>query len=200
MVGAKVGNELREKGMMALVLAVIGILIYVSYQYEWRFAVASVLALVHDVSIALGAIVLLSIEVNLDILAAILTLLGYSINDTIIVFDRIRDSIRRTKQTNLFVLIDESITMTLSRTTLTSLTVFIVVLFLYLFGGEIINGFSLTLLIGVIVGTYSSIFIASPLSQWLGFSIEKFRAKEAEKLKREKEKERMRAMYEQGTL
>lgn len=200
MVGAKVGSELREKGMMALVLAVIGILIYISYQFEWRFAVASVLALVHDVSIALGAIALLSIEVNLDILAAILTLLGYSINDTIIVFDRIRDSIRRTKHTNLFALIDESVTMTLSRTTLTSLTVFIVVLFLYLFGGEIINGFSLTLLIGVIVGTYSSIFIASPLSQWLGFSIEKLRSKEAEKLKREKEKERMRSMYEQGTL
>ncbi len=200
MVGAKVGSELQEKGMMALILAVIGILIYVSYQFEWRFAVASVLALVHDVSIALGAIALLSIEVNLDILAAILTLLGYSINDTIIVFDRIRDSIRRTKHTNLSALIDESVTMTLSRTTLTSLTVFIVVLFLYLFGGEIISGFSLTLLIGVIVGTYSSIFIASPLSQWLGFSIEKFRSKEAEKLKREKEKERMRSMYEQGTL
>jgi preprotein translocase subunit SecF len=200
MVGAKVGSELREKGLMAMLLAIIGILIYVSLRFEWRFAVASVMALVHDVTIAMGMIVLFSVEVNLDILAALLTILGYSLNDTIIVFDRIREGIRTIKEPNLQEIIDESVTRTLSRTTLTSLTTFLVVLTLYLFGGEIINGFSFTLLVGVIVGTYSSIFVASPILLWLGFSVSGFRQKEAQALKRAKEKERMRAMYEGGTL
>ncbi len=200
MVGAKVGSELREKGLMAMVLAIIGILIYVSFRFEWRFAVASVMALMHDVTIAMGMIVLFNVEVNLDILAALLTILGYSLNDTIIVFDRIREGIRTIKDPDLGGIIDESVTRTLSRTTLTSLTTFFVVLTLYLFGGEIINGFSFTLLVGVIVGTYSSIFVASPILMWLGFSVGGFREKEAEKLKREKEKEKMRAMYENGTL
>ncbi len=200
MVGAKVGSELREKGLMAMVLAIIGILIYVSFRFEWRFAVASVMALVHDVTIAMGMIVLFSVEVNLDILAALLTILGYSLNDTIIVFDRIREGVRTIKDPDLGAIIDESVTRTLSRTTLTSLTTFFVVLTLYLFGGEIINGFSFTLLVGIIVGTYSSIFVASPILMWLGFSVGGFREKEAEKLKRTKEKEKMRAMYENGTI
>lgn len=200
MVGAKVGSELREKGLMAMVLALIGILIYVSFRFEWRFAVASVMALIHDITIAMGMIVLFSIEVNLDILAALLTILGYSLNDTIIVFDRIRDGIRTLKDPHLGTIIDESVTRTLSRTTLTSLTTFFVVLTLYLFGGEIISGFSFTLLVGIIVGTYSSIFVASPILMWLGFSVGSFREKEAFKLKREKEKDKMRAMYENGTL
>lgn len=200
MVGAKVGSELREKGLMAMVLAIIGILIYVSFRFEWRFAVASVMALVHDVTIAMGMIVLFNVEVNLDILAALLTILGYSLNDTIIVFDRIREGVRTIKDPDLGAIIDESVTRTLSRTTLTSLTTFFVVLTLYLFGGEIINGFSFTLLVGIIVGTYSSIFVASPILMWLGFSVGGFREKEAQKLKREKEKEKMRAMYENGTL
>ncbi len=200
MVGPKIGNELKEKGLTAMALAILGILIYVSVRFEWRFALASVVALVHDVSIASGAIVLFNVEVNLDILAAILTLLGYSLNDTIIVFDRIREGIRKIKDPDLAGIINESVTRTLSRTVLTSLTTFFVVLTLYLFGGEIISGFSFTLLVGIIVGTYSSIFIASPLLMWLGFSVKEYRAKEAEKKKREKEKEKLRAMYEQGTL
>ena len=200
MVGAKVGSELREQGLMAMVLAIIGILIYVSFRFEWRFAVASVMALIHDVTIAMGMIVLFGIEVNLDILAALLTILGYSLNDTIIVFDRIREGIRTIKDPDLGAIIDESVTRTLSRTTLTSLTTFFVVLSLFLFGGEIINGFSFTLLVGIVVGTYSSIFVASPVLMWLGFSVSGFREKEAEKLKREKEKEKMRAMYENGTI
>ncbi len=200
MVGPKIGSELRTKGLTAMALAILGILIYVSFRFEWRFAVASVLALVHDVSIASGAIALFGIEVNLDTLAAILTLLGYSLNDTIIVFDRIREGIRTIKDPDLAGIINESITRTLSRTTLTSLTTFFVVLTLYLFGGEIINSFSFTLLVGVVVGTYSSIFIASPILMWLGFDVRSFRAKEADKLKREKEKEKMRTMYEQGTV
>lgn len=200
MVGAKVGSELREKGLMAMLLAIVGILIYISFRFEWRFAVASVMALIHDVTIAMGMIVLFNVEVNLDILAALLTILGYSLNDTIIVFDRIREGIRTIKDPDLGGIIDESVTRTLSRTTLTSLTTFFVVLTLYLFGGEIINGFSFTLLVGIIVGTYSSIFVASPILMWLGFSVGGFREKEAEKLKREKDKEKMRAMYENGTL
>jgi len=200
MVGAKVGSELREQGLMAMVLALIGILIYVSFRFEWRFAVAAVLALVHDVTIAMGMIVLVGIEVNLDILAALLTILGYSLNDTIIVFDRIREGIRTIKNPDLEGIINESVSRTLSRTTLTSLTTFFVVLTLFLFGGEIIHGFSFTLLVGVVVGTYSSIFVASPILLWLGFSVGGFREKEAAKLKREKDKEKMRAMYENGTL
>ena len=200
MVGPKVGSELREKGLMAMVLSILAILIYVAFRFEWRFAIASILALVHDVSIALGAISLFQIDVNLDILAALLTIMGYSLNDTIIVFDRIRESIRETKIGDLFALINESVTRTLSRTTLTSLTTFFVVLTLFLFGGEIIYGFSFTMLIGVVVGTYSSIFVASPLLKWLGFDIAAFRKKEAEKEKRRIEKEKMRAKYEGGVV
>jgi len=200
MVGAKVGSELREKGLMSLLLAIIGILIYVSFRFEWRFAIASVMALVHDVTIAMGAVVLFNIEVNLDTLAALLTILGYSLNDTIIVFDRIREGIRTIKNPDLGDIIDESVTRTLSRTTLTSLTTFFVVFTLWMFGGEIIHGFGFTLLVGIIVGTYSSIFVASPILMWLGFSVSEFREKEAAKLKREKEKEKMRAMYENGTI
>lgn len=199
-VGPKVGDELREKGIMAMVLAVIGILIYVSFRFEWRFALASVVALVHDISIAMGAISLFAIEVNLDILAAMLTILGYSLNDTIIVFDRIREGINKIKSAVLAAVINESVTRTLSRTTLTSLTTFFVVLTLWLWGGEIIHGFGFTLLVGIIVGTYSSIFVASPVLIWLGFDIKAFRTKLSEKEKRRVEKERMRAQFEQGTM
>lgn len=199
-VGPKVGGELREKGIMALALSLIVILVYVSYRFEWRFAIASILALTHDIIIALGAISLFSVEVNLDILAAILTILGYSLNDTIIVFDRIREGVQTSKESILEKVVNESVSKTLSRTTLTSLTTFFVVVTLYLFGGEIINGFAFTMLVGVIVGTYSSIFIAASFLVQLKFSIEDFRTKEANKLKRQKEKDKMRAMYEQGTM
>lgn len=199
-VGPKVGGELREKGLMALTLSMLVILVYVSFRFEWRFAVASIFALAHDVTIALGAIALFGIEVNLDILAAILTILGYSLNDTIIVFDRIREGVQTSKESALEKVVNESVSRTLSRTTLTSLTTFFVVVTLYLFGGEIINGFAFTMLVGVIVGTYSSIFIAASFLVQLKFSISDFRAKEAEKQKRQKEKDKLRAMYEQGTV
>ena len=200
MVGPAVGDELRTQGLMAMLLSIIGILAYISFRFEWRFALASVMALMHDVTIALGALALFQIDVNLPILAAILTILGYSLNDTVIVFDRIREGIRTIKSVNLDEIIDESVTRTLSRTTLTSLTTFFVVLTLYLFGGEVLKGFSFTLLVGVVVGTYSSIFVASPILMWLNFSITDFREQEAKKAKREKEKEKMRAMYEQGSM
>jgi preprotein translocase subunit SecF len=199
-VGPKVGGELKEKGLMALSLSILIILIYVSYRFEWRFAVASVFALVHDVTITLGALIVFNIDINLDILAAILTILGYSINDTIIVFDRIREGVKTSQEKDLAKVINQSVSKTLSRTTLTSLTTFFVVLTLFVFGGEIINGFSFTLLIGIIVGTYSSIFVAASLLVQLNFSIINYRENEAKNLKRQKEKERLRAQFEQGTL
>ena len=199
-VGPKVGGELKEKGLMALLLSIGAILIYVAFRFEWRFAVASILALVHDVSIAMGAVSLFQIDVNLDVLAAILTLLGYSLNDTIIVFDRIREGIMKTKNQALPEIINDSITRTLARTTLTSLTTFFVVFTLFMFGGEIIHAFAFTLLVGIVVGTYSSIFVASPILMWFRFDVKKYHAKLAEKAKREAEKERMRAQYESGVM
>jgi preprotein translocase subunit SecF len=200
LVGPSVGEELKTKGIMAMLFAIIGILIYISFRFEWRFAIASIAALVHDVTIAMGMLSLFQVEINLPILAAILTILGYSLNDTVIVFDRIREGIRTIKSPQLEEVINESVTRTLSRTTLTSLTTFFVVLTLYLFGGEIISGFSFTLLVGVVVGTYSSIFVASPILMWLNFSIVEFREKEAAALKRQKERDKQRAQFEQGTI
>jgi len=199
-VGAKVGGELTEKGLKALAFAIVGILIYVAFRFEWSFAVASVLALVHDITISLGFVSLFNIDVNLDVLAALLTILGYSLNDTIVVFDRIREEIVTSKERDLATLINNSVSKTLSRTTLTSLTTFFVVLTLYLFGGSIIEPFSFTLLVGVIVGTYSSIFIASPLLIWLGFKVDDFRKNLAEKEKRRREKEKLRQQFEQGVM
>jgi len=199
-VGAKVGNELKEKGLDALIFAIIGILIYVAFRFEWRFALASVLALFHDTTIALGAVSFFHIETNLDVLAAILTLMGYSLNDTIVVFDRIREHVRDSKVNDLAELINDAVSKTLSRTVLTSLTTFFVMLTLFLFGGEIIKPFSFTLLVGIIVGTYSSIFIASPLLIWLGFKIDDYRKRLAEIEKRKREKEKMRQMYQGGVV
>jgi preprotein translocase subunit SecF len=199
-VGPKVGGELREQGMTSLILAVIGILIYVAFRFEWRFAVASVFALVHDVSIALGALALAQIDVNLDVLAALLTILGYSLNDTIIVFDRIREGVVDSKNTELSETIDDSVTKTLSRTTLTSLTTLFVVFTLFMFGGEIIHPFAFTLLVGIVVGTYSSIFVAAPTLVWFGFDVKNYHAKLAEKARREAEKAKMRAQYESGIM
>jgi len=200
MVGPKVGDALKEKGLMALTLSLIIILIYVSLRFEWRFALTSVLALVHDVTITIGFLVLFNVDINLDILAALLTLLGYSINDTIIVFDRIREGLTNSKETELTKVIDESVSNTLSRTTLTSLTTFFVILTLFIFGGEIIYGFSFALLVGIIVGTYSSIFVAAPLLIQFKFSIVDYRNNLALKEKEKKEKERIRAQFEQGTV
>jgi preprotein translocase subunit SecF len=199
-VGPKVGSELKEKGIMSLVLAVFGILVYVAFRFEWRFAVASIVALIHDVSIALGAITLVGLDVNLDVLAALLTILGYSLNDTIIVFDRIREGVTTTKNAKLAEVINDSITRTLARTTLTSLTTFFVVFTLFMFGGEIIHSFAFTLLVGVVVGTYSSIFVASPILLWFGFDVKNYHSKLAQKAKRQAEKDRMRAQYESGVM
>jgi len=148
----------------------------------------------------MGAIALFQVDFNLDVLAALLTLLGYSLNDTIIVFDRIREGIGDTKDLNLFNVINDSVSKTLSRTILTSLTTFFVVLTLFLLGGEIIYSFSFTLLVGIIVGTYSSVFVASPMLKWLGFDLKDYKAKQVAKEKRRLEKEKLRAQYEKGLM
>lgn len=199
-VGPKVGDELRNKGLMAIIVSLVAILIYIAVRFEWRFAMAAIISEIHDVVITLGAISLFKIDVNLDTLAAVLTVLGYSLNDTIIIFDRIREGIKSSKKTALESIINESVSATLSRTILTSGLTLATVVILYFFGGEMIQGFSLALIVGIIAGTLSSIFVASPILLWFKFSVLDFRAKELEKIKRKQEKERNRAMYEKGTV
>lgn len=199
-VGPKVGDELRNKGLMAIAVSLIAILIYIALRFEWRFALAAIISEIHDVVVTLGAISLFKIDVNLDTLAAVLTVLGYSLNDTIIIFDRIREGIKTSKKTELAPIINESVSATLSRTVLTSGLTLATVVILYFFGGEMIQGFSLALIVGIIAGTLSSIFVASPTLLWFKFSVLEFRNKEIEKEKRKQDKERNRAMYEKGTV
>ena len=171
-VGPQVGEELTEQGGLAMIYALIGILIYVAFRFEWRFAVGSVAALVHDVLITLGLFSLLQLEFSLPVMAAILAVIGYSLNDTIVVFDRIRENFRKMRKGSSVDIMNTSINQTLRRTILTSLTTLLVLLALFYLGGEVIHGFSTALIIGVIVGTYSSIFIASPVVLGLGVSRE----------------------------
>ena len=199
-VGPKVGDELRNKGIMAIIVSLVAILIYIAIRFEWRFALAAIISEIHDVVITLGAISLFKIDVNLDTLAAVLTVLGYSLNDTIIIFDRIREGIKTSKKSELAPIINESVSATLSRTVLTSGLTLATVVILYFFGGEMIQGFSLALIVGIVVGTLSSIFVASPTLLWFKFSVIDFRNKERDKLERKQEKERNRAMYEKGTV
>ena len=199
-VGPKVGDELKQNGIIALTLALIAMMVYISFRYEWRFSLAGVLALIHDVIIVSGVVILAGVDFNLDVLAALLTIIGYSINDTIIIFDRIREQMMIKRQKDMAYVINEAVSCTLSRTLLTSLTVFFVVLTLYLFGGEIIIGFSLPMLVGVIVATYSSMFVAPRLAILFGFNLDEYYKRESNKLKRAEEKKRLSAMYEQGTI
>ena len=199
-VGPKVGGELRQKGIMAAILSMLGIMVYVGIRFEWTFALASIVTLLHDVALTMGALILFKIEMSLDVLAAVLTLIGYSINDTIIIYDRIREELKSTKDMNLMHVINTSVSKTLSRTILTVLTVFFVVFTLYIFGGEIIHGFSFTMLLGLIVGSYSSIFISAPFLKVFGFSIENYKNKIALKEKNRIEKDKMRSQYEKGTV
>ena len=161
MVGPKVGRDLREKALLSILYAVIGIVIYISWRFEFQYAIAAIIALMHDVLVTMGAFSILDKEFTLVIVAAFLTIIGYSLNDTIVVFDRIRENLRRKGKLSLSEIINSSINQTLSRTLLTSGTTLLVVLALFFFGGEIIHDFSFALLVGVVVGTYSSIFIAS---------------------------------------
>jgi len=161
-VGPKVGKDLRQKGLLAMLYAVIGILIYVTWRFELRYAVGAIAALVHDVVITVGIFSLLGKEFTLPIIAALLTIIGYSLNDTIVVYDRIRENIKAARKQPLRDLINASINQVLSRTVLTSVTTLLVVLALFFLGGAVIHDFAFALLVGVIVGTYSSVFVASP--------------------------------------
>ena len=167
-VGPKVSGELAEQGIIAVVTAILGILIYVWFRFEWQFAVGGVMSLLHDVLLTIGLFCLLRIEFNLQIIAAILTIVGYSLNDTVVVFDRIREYLRKYKSMPLADLIDFSLNSVLPRTILTSVTTMLALIALYIFGGEVLRGFTFTMIWGVIVGTYSSIFIASPVLIILG--------------------------------
>ena len=161
MVGPKVGRDLREKAILSILYAVIGIVIYISWRFELQYAIAAIIALAHDVLVTLGAFSILDKEFTLVIVAAFLAIIGYSLNDTIVVFDRIRENLRRRRKNTFVQIINASINQTLSRTLLTSGTPLMVVIALFFFGGEIIHDFSFALLVGILVGTYSSIFIAS---------------------------------------
>ena len=171
-VGPQVGDELKEQGGLAMLYALIGILIYVTFRFEWRFAVGSVVALVHDVLITVGVFSLFQFDFSLAVLAAVLAVIGYSLNDTIVVFDRIRENFRKLRKSDPVGVMNQSINETLPRTLLTSLTTMFVVLALLFLGGEVIHGFALALLVGILVGTYSSIFVASPTVLSLGVSRE----------------------------
>ena len=162
-VGPKVGGELIEAGVTAVLLALAAMLIYIWFRFEWQFGIGAVVALLHDVVLTIGIFSLLSLEFNLSTVAAILTIAGYSINDTVVVYDRVRENLRKFKQMTLYDLLNLSINGTLSRTLLTSVTTLIALCALYFFGGEVIKGFSFAMIWGVLIGTYSSIFIAVPL-------------------------------------
>ncbi|AHF04794.1 preprotein translocase subunit SecF [Marichromatium purpuratum 984] len=169
-VGPQVGEELREQGGLAVLFSLIGILIYVALRFEWRFAVGSVVALVHDVIVVIGIFSLFQISFDLTVLAAVLAVIGYSLNDTIVVFDRVRENFRKMRKGTVTEIINASIGQTLSRTVVTSCTTLLVLVALYMLGGEVISGFSLALIIGVVVGTYSSIYVATAAVVWMGLS------------------------------
>lgn len=162
-VGPKIGEELKGKAILAIFWSLLGIIIYIWWRFEFTYGLAAIAALFHDVIITVGIFSILGREITLPVIAALLTIVGYSLNDTIVVFDRIREDLKLYRRETYRNVINKSINQTLSRTIITSLTTFVVVLSLFIFGGSVINDFALALLIGVIVGTYSSIYIASPI-------------------------------------
>ena len=180
-VGPKVGEELTNDGGLALLYALIGILIYVAFRFEYRFALGSISALIHDVLITLGVFSVLQIEFDLTVLAAILAVIGYSLNDTIVVFDRIRENFLSTRHIEPMPIVNDALNQTLARTLMTSLTTLLVLLALFYLGGEVIHSFAGALIIGVVIGTYSSIFVASSMILALGISKEDMLPSEKEK-------------------
>jgi preprotein translocase subunit SecF len=163
MVGPQVGKDLRQKGLLSIVYAMIGILIYISWRFELRYAIGAIVALLHDVLITLGAFSITGREIDLPIIAAFLAIIGYSLNDTIIVYDRIRENYGKHQKKGFGEVVNRSINETLSRTILTSGTTLLVVLALFIFGGGVIHNFAFAMLVGILIGTYSSIFVASPV-------------------------------------
>ena len=169
-VGPQVGEELTEDGGLAMLYALLGILVYVALRFEYRFAIGAVIALVHDVLVTIGFFALFQVEFDLPVLAAVLAVIGYSLNDTIVVFDRIRENFRRMRKGTPVSIINTSLNQTVSRTLVTSLTTLLVLIALFLFGGSIIHGFALALIVGVVIGTYSSIYVACAAVILMGVS------------------------------
>jgi len=178
-VGPQVGDELAEQGILAVIYAMVGVFLYVMFRFQWRFSVGAVAALFHDITISMGVISLAQIEFDLTVVAAILAVVGYSLNDTIVLFDRIRENFPRYRKRQPIEVVNTSINETLSRTLMTSTTTLLVLLALFYFGGEIIHGFAFTLIVGVLVGTYSSIYVAS--SALLLLKVSKYDLMEVEK-------------------
>ena len=169
-VGPKVSSELLISGIIAIALSLGAMLIYIWIRFEWQFSLGAVIALFHDVIITLGFFSLFGFEINLSIVAAVLTIVGYSMNDTVVIFDRVRENLRKYSDIKIFDLSNISINETLSRTIITSITTLLALLSIYFFGGEVLKGFSLAMILGVIFGTYSSIYIANPILVFLGVS------------------------------
>ncbi len=162
-VGPKVSAELLRSGVIAIALSLAAMLLYIWIRFEWQFSLGAILALFHDVIITLGVFSVFSLEINLSIVAAVLTIVGYSMNDTVVIFDRVRENLRKYADVKIFELTNISINETLSRTIITSVTTLLALLSIFIFGGEILKGFSLAMILGVIFGTYSSIYIANPV-------------------------------------
>jgi preprotein translocase SecF subunit len=162
-VGPKVSGELVQSGALAVIAAVALMLVYIWFRFEWQFSLGAVIALVHDVILTIGVFSLTRIEFNLSIIAALLTIVGYSMNDTVVIYDRVRENLRKYKKMDLSELIDHSLNETLARTSMTSVTTLLALIALYVFGGEVIRGFTFAMMWGVVVGTYSSIFVAAPI-------------------------------------
>ena len=169
-VGPKVSSELLKSGIIAIGLSLAAMLIYIWIRFEWQFSLGAIIAIFHDVIITLGIFSLFSFEINLSIVAAVLTIVGYSMNDTVVIFDRVRENLKKYSDIKIFELTNISINETLSRTIITSITTLIALLSIYFFGGEILKGFSLAMILGVIFGTYSSIYIANPILVFLNVS------------------------------
>jgi preprotein translocase subunit SecF len=169
-VGPQVGDQLVEQGGLAMLYALIGIFIYVAFRFEWRFSAGAILATVHDVVLTLGLFSLLQVEFDLTVLAAVLAVIGYSVNDTVVVFDRIRENFRKLRKGTSMDVVNSSLTQTLSRTIMTSGTTLIVVLALFVLGGTLIHAFAIALIFGIVIGTYSSIYVASFAALALGVS------------------------------
>ena len=162
-VGPKVSSELLRSGIIAIALSLVAMLIYIWIRFEWQFSIGAILALFHDVILTLGIFSLFSLEINLSIVAAVLTIVGYSMNDTVVIFDRVRENLKKYSDINIYELTNISINETLSRTIITSVTTLLALFSIFFFGGEVLKGFSLAMILGVFFGTYSSIFIANPI-------------------------------------
>lgn len=167
-VGPRVSGELVNSGTLGVILAIVGVLVYLWFRFEWQFAMGAVIATLHDIVLTVGFFALTQIEFNMTSIAAILTIIGYSLNDTVVVYDRIREVMRKFKRLTSFDLIDASINQTLSRTVITGVSTFLVLVALAIFGGEIIRSFAYAMLFGLVIGTYSSIFVAAPILIYLG--------------------------------